>query len=117
MVKSLGCVLLTSVLGLTAMLAQPKTPPSKLVLAAKNGNVTFDHAGHVKRAKNDCAVCHPTLFAQDSKSPLGFKPPHKSLEDKKASCGSCHRVGGVAFGTLGNCANGKCHVRAAAAGK
>jgi c(7)-type cytochrome triheme protein len=112
--KSLGSFLLLSMLGLTALSAQTKTPPPKLVFATKNGNVTFDHSAHVKREKNNCSVCHPKLFAQDSKKPVGFKPPHKTEEDKKISCGSCHRPGGAAFETKGNCTNSKCHVKAAA---
>ncbi len=106
--------LFLAAVGLTALLAQNKTPPTKLVFQAKPGNVTFDHAAHAKREKNGCKTCHPTLFAQDAKSPLAFKPPHKNEEDKKTSCGSCHRAGGTAFETKGNCANGKCHVRPAA---
>jgi c(7)-type cytochrome triheme protein len=101
-------------LGLTALLAQDKTPPAKFVVKAKTGNITFDHAAHAKREKNACKVCHPSLFKQDTKAPLAFKPPHKNHEDKKTSCGSCHRADGTAFETKANCTNGKCHVRAAA---
>src|SRR5437773_11045297 len=81
--KTFGCVLLLSMLGLTAMVAQNKTPPAKFVIQAKPGNVTFDHAAHAKREKNDCKVCHTALFKQDAKAPLAFKPPHKKEEDKK----------------------------------
>lgn len=100
-------------LGLTALLAQNKTPPAKLVIQAKPGNITFDHAAHSKREKNDCKVCHDVLFAQDAKLPLKFKPPHKTAEDKKVSCGFCHHAGGTAFETKANCTNSKCHVKAA----
>lgn len=106
--------LFCSVLGLTALVAQKKTPPTKLVFQAKSGNITFDHTAHAKREKNDCTVCHDKLYAQDAKAPLAFKPPHKNGEDKKISCGSCHRSGGAAFETKANCTNGKCHVKAAA---
>jgi c(7)-type cytochrome triheme protein len=102
-------VLIVAVLG-TTLLSQSKTPPARFVLPAKVGAVTFHHAAHIKLEKNDCKVCHSSLFAQDAKAPLGFKPPHKNEEDKKVSCGSCHRVGGTAFETKGNCANGKCHL-------
>ena len=112
--KTIGYTLLFSMLGLTGLLAQNKTPPAKLVFPAKPGNVTFDHTAHAKREKNNCQVCHETLFAQDAKAPLAFKPPHKTEEDKKTSCGSCHRPGGTAFETKANCTNGKCHVRPAA---
>jgi len=111
--KALGCFLFLAMLGLAA-LAQTKTPPAKLVFQAKPGNITFDHAAHAKREKNDCGVCHAALFAQAAKAPLAFKPPHKNEEDKKTSCGSCHRAGGTAFETKANCTNGKCHVRPSA---
>ncbi len=110
--KVLAYTLFFSMLALTAMLAQEKTPPAKLVFQAKTGNVTYDHAAHVKRVKNDCKVCHPALFPQDAKAPLNFKPAmHKTAEEKHISCGFCHRAGGTAFETKGNCTNGKCHVR------
>ncbi len=109
MTKSLGYILLFSILGLAALAAQEKTPAAKAVLAAKNGNVTFDHAAHAKREKENCAACHPAPFGQDSKASVAFKFPHKALEEKKISCGSCHRAEGAAFAAAGNCA--KCHVR------
>ena len=110
--KLLPYTLLLSMLGLAALLAQDKTPPTKLTFQAKNGNVTFDHAAHMKREKGDCKVCHPSLFPQDAKAPLNFKAAmHKTAEEKHTSCGSCHHPGGAAFETKGNC--NKCHVRAA----
>lgn len=109
--RSLAYFLLIWMVGATVLLSQSKTPPAKLVLPAKNGNITFDHAAHAKRVKNDCKVCHPSVFAQDAKAPLAFKPPHKAKEDKQASCGSCHRTGGTAFESKGNCTNSKCHVK------
>ncbi len=112
--KSLGYFLFLPILGLTALVAQDKTPPAKVVLPAKNGNVTFDHAAHAKRENNKCAACHPALYAQDQKTPVAFKPPHKKDENNKASCGSCHRAEGTAFASSGNCTNGKCHVRGSA---
>jgi c(7)-type cytochrome triheme protein len=112
--KALAYFLFLMMLGLTALLAQTKTPPAKVTIQAKPGNITFDHAAHAKREKNDCKVCHPSLYQQDAKAPVAFRPPHKNEEDKKTSCGSCHRAGGIAFETKGNCTNGKCHVRAAA---
>ncbi|HLK68992.1 MAG TPA: c(7)-type cytochrome triheme domain-containing protein [Bryobacteraceae bacterium] len=112
--KLLIGVLFFSVLGLTALLAQTKTPPTKLVFQAKAGDVTFDHTAHAKREKNDCKVCHEKLFAHDAKAPLSFRQPHKTEEDQKTSCGSCHRADGVAFETKANCTNSKCHLKAAA---
>lgn len=94
------------------VLAQDKKPPVKLVFEAKNGNVTFDHAAHIKREKNDCKVCHDKLFKQE-KAPLNFKAGmHKPAEAAKTSCGACHTAGGAAFETKGNC--NKCHVKAGA---
>ncbi len=111
--RSLAYIVLLAMLGLTALVAQNKTPPTKLTFTTKNGNVTFDHSAHIKREQSNCSVCHPGLFAQDAKKPIGFRPPHKAQEDKKVACGSCHRAGGAAFATQGNCSNGKCHVTAA----
>jgi len=112
--NTLFCFVLFSLLGVTASLGQTKTPPPKLVIKAKVGDVTYDHAAHAKREKNACTVCHPKPYAQDAKAPIAFKSPHKKHEDAKASCGSCHRAGGTAFETKGNCTNSKCHVKAAA---
>ena len=112
--KWIAYVWLLSILGFTALTAQTRKAPEKLVIPAKNGNITFDHAAHVKREKNDCKVCHTALFAEDAKAPIAFKYQHKTEEDAKTSCGSCHRADGAAFETKGNCNNSKCHVRAAA---
>ena len=111
--KAIAYFLLPAVFGLTALLAQTKTPPAKLVFQAKPGSVTFDHTAHIQHEKNNCTACHTKLFAQDAKAPLAFKPPHSLKEANKTSCGSCHRAGGTAFETKGNCMNGKCHVRPA----
>jgi c(7)-type cytochrome triheme protein len=110
----LAFLLLVSMAGLTAMvMAQEKkgaAAPAKLVFQTKNGNVTFDHPGHVKRAKNDCKTCHPALWPQDAKAPLNFKAAmHKTAVEKKTSCGFCHHPGGQSFTTTGNCA--KCHAK------
>ena len=102
------------VVGVMIVSAQDKKVPEKLVIPTKAGNITFDHSAHVQRDKGDCKVCHPSLFAEDSKAPLNFKPAHKKEENKKTSCGFCHRAGGGAFETKGNCTDGKCHVKAAA---
>lgn len=93
-----------------AFAQQEKKPPQKLVFTTKNGNVNYDHAAHLMRAKEDCKTCHETLFKQDSKAPLNFKPNlHKTAEMDKTSCGFCHRAGGAAFESKGNCA--KCHMK------
>ncbi|MCL4402442.1 MAG: hypothetical protein M1436_07255 [Acidobacteria bacterium] len=87
---------------------QVKKPPEKLTFKAKNGNITFNHAAHVKREKGNCAVCHPKIFPQDVSAPLNWKAGmHKKAEVAHTSCGFCHHPGGQAFGVTGNCA--KCH--------
>ena len=68
---------LVSVVAL-AVLAQEKKPPVKLVFEAKLGNVTYDHAAHLKRAKGDCKVCHGKLWPQE-KAPLNFKAENVPL--------------------------------------
>ncbi|HWE49979.1 MAG TPA: c(7)-type cytochrome triheme domain-containing protein [Bryobacteraceae bacterium] len=93
------------------VLAQDKKAPEKLVFESKMGNVTFNHAGHVARAKGDCKACHDKLFEQSAKAPLNFKAAmHKTAETAQTSCGSCHHAGGTAFESKGNC--NKCHVKA-----
>jgi c(7)-type cytochrome triheme protein len=85
-------------------------PPEKLVFESKMGNVTFQHAKHVERAKNDCKVCHDKLFQQSAKAPLNYKAAmHKTAETSKTACAACHVAGGTSFATTGNCA--KCHVK------
>ena len=108
----LPSVALFAFLGL-GLVAQEKKAPAKLTFEAKTGNVTYDHAAHAKREKNDCKVCHDALFQQSAKAPLNFKAGmHKPAETAKKSCGNCHHAGGKAFSTAGNCANSKCHVKA-----
>jgi c(7)-type cytochrome triheme protein len=100
-----------AVIGGLALIAQDKTPPAKVVFEAKTGNVTFNHAAHAKREKGDCKVCHDKLFPQ-SKAPINYKAAmHKTAETNKTACGSCHRAGGTAFESKGNCTNSKCHVK------
>ena len=90
--------------------AQDKKPPDKLVFKTKNGDVTFNHADHLKRANNDCKTCHDKLFQQDAKVPLNYKASlHKTAEAAKTACAACHVAGGAAFESKGNCA--KCHVK------
>ncbi|MFB3779186.1 MAG: c(7)-type cytochrome triheme domain-containing protein [Bryobacteraceae bacterium] len=84
--------------------------PEKLVFESKMGKVTYLHAKHAERAKNDCTVCHDKLWPQSAKAPLNFKAAmHKTAEKAKSSCAACHVAGGTAFVTTGNCA--KCHVK------
>ena len=92
------------------LVGQEKKPPDKLTFAAKNGNVTFDHASHLKPVKGDCKSCHDKLFPESATAPLNFKTGmHKPAETAKTSCGNCHHAGGTSFESKGNCA--KCHVK------
>ena len=104
------CLLAAGLGGTFGVFAQDKKPPEKLTFTTKNGNVTFDHAAHLKRANGNCATCHDKLFKEDAKAPLNFKAGlHKTAEASKTSCGGCHAPGGVSFESKGNCA--KCHVK------
>jgi c(7)-type cytochrome triheme protein len=94
----------------TGAAGQEKKAPDKLTFQAKLGNITFNHAEHVKRAGNDCKACHDKLFQESATAPLNFKQGmHKPEEAAHTSCGFCHAPGGKAFETKGNC--GKCHVK------
>ncbi len=83
--------------------AQDKKPPDKLVFpSSKAGDVTFDHAAHVKREKGNCATCHDKLWPQSAK-----------VEIKSSSgCATCHRADGKSFEMKGNCK--RCHPAGAA---
>jgi c(7)-type cytochrome triheme protein len=82
--------------------AEGKKPPARLVFPSKQGEVTFDHAAHLKREKGDCTPCHDKLWPQSTKEPL----------KSSAGCRTCHRAGGASFEMKGNC--NKCHPAAAA---
>jgi len=104
------CLFALALGGALGLFAQQPKPPDKLTFTTKNGNVLFDHAAHLKRAKGDCATCHPKLFQQDAKAPLNFKAGlHKPAQANQTSCGFCHRPGGEAFEVTGNC--NKCHAK------
>jgi c(7)-type cytochrome triheme protein len=95
---------------LTTSQAQEKKPPEKLVFETKMGNVTFDHAKHVERAKKDCSTCHEKLFKQSKAAPLGYKEKmHQVAEANKTACAHCHVAGGAAFASKGKC--NTCHVK------
>ena len=79
----------------------------KQVFVATNGNVTYDHRLHTIRQKFACWTCHTKPFAL-WRSPLTYTSIlHKDAETGKTSCGQCHRPGGEAFESGGNCT--KCH--------
>ena len=93
--------------------AQEKKAPDKLIFKAKNGEVVFNHAQHVKAAKGDCKVCHDKLWPQSSTAPLNYKAAmHKTAEAKHTSCGFCHHPKGGSFQSQGNC--NRCHTKAKA---
>jgi c(7)-type cytochrome triheme protein len=95
--------------------AQQKKAPDKLVFKAKMGDVTFNHAQHVKAAKGECTTCHDKLWPQSATAPLNFKAAmHKTAEAKHTSCGFCHHAGGSSFESKGNC--NRCHQKAGAKG-
>ena len=84
--------------------------PEKVTYTAKPGDVTFDHAKHVEKAKGDCKACHDAVFQKAQNKLEGYKEGmHKKAEADKKSCGHCHVAGGAAFESKGNCA--KCHVK------
>jgi hypothetical protein len=74
---------------------QDKTPPDKLVFQ-KPVTTVFPHAAHIERANGDCTTCHDK-----------FWPKLKEESVKSAGCKTCHKAGGVAFESKGNCA--RCH--------
>lgn len=80
---------------------------AKLGYASTYGKVTYDHRIHTIRQKFACWTCHTTPFPF-WKGPLTYAGIlHKAAEADKTSCGLCHRPGGEAFETRGNCK--KCH--------
>ena len=93
-------------------MAQTKKAPDKLTFKAKTGDVIFDHAQHVKAAKNNCNTCHDKLWPQSATAPLNYKAAmHKTAEAKHTSCGFCHHPGGGSFESKGNC--NRCHQKGA----
>ena len=68
----IASLLAICVAGALALVAQPKAS-EKLTFTTKNGNVTFDHAAHLKRANRDCKTCHDKLFKQDGKNSTGIQ--------------------------------------------
>ncbi|MCW5980842.1 MAG: hypothetical protein KIT09_22365 [Bryobacteraceae bacterium] len=105
-------VFLVGLFLVVALVALAADAPKTLVFESKLGNVTYDHAKHNERVKNDCKVCHDKLFPQ-SRAPINFKAGmHKPAEAAKTSCAACHHPGGEAFESKANC--NKCHVKAKA---
>jgi c(7)-type cytochrome triheme protein len=94
---ALAFILAATLVGSVMATAQESKPPAKLVFQSKRGDVIFAHASHVDREKGECATCHPRLWPQSTKEPL------KSSD----GCRTCHKAGGPAFESKGNCV--KCH--------
>ena len=94
---ALAAILAVILVGGVMAEAQDKKPPEKLVFQSKGGDVVFTHAAHAGREKGECATCHPRLWPQSAQVPL------KSSD----GCHTCHRIGGPAFESTGNCV--KCH--------
>jgi c(7)-type cytochrome triheme protein len=80
-----------------AAAGQGNKPPLKLVFPSKAGDVTFNHAAHLKREKGDCTRCHDKLWPQSAKVAV------KSSD----GCSTCHHAGGKSFEMKGNCT--RCH--------
>ncbi len=97
----IACFFLASLVCFGAF-TEGKEAPIKLILKAKPGDVTFDHAAHVKRDKGRCAACHDKLVPQSAKVAL----------KSSTACGPCHHASGRAFQMKGNCE--KCHGNAGA---
>ena len=69
---------------ITVALAVVK-PPQKLVFETRMGNVTYDHAAHLKRANYKCNTCHTKLFPQS-------RAPREKASSAGRACGGrrCH---------------------------
>ena len=105
----IGLMIFGSLAGVPRATATDKVFAVRMVIPASQGGVTFLHFLHAERVKFDCSVCHASLFKQDATAGLGYAPAgHQAAEDQKAACASCHRAGGGAFASQGNCST-RCH--------
>jgi len=93
----IGFIITISLASGAIVAAQDKKPPRRLVFPSKAGNVTFNHAAHLKREKDDCTRCHDKLWPQSAKVPI----------KSSAECSTCHHADGKSFEMKGNCI--KCH--------
>jgi c(7)-type cytochrome triheme protein len=107
MKNTLLALALLCAVGLCAAWAQPKQAPVRVSIESKKGIVLYYHFLHLRRAKDNCKFCHDSLFAMDAKAPLNYAD-HPAAESTRTSCGFCHRAGGSAFDTKGNC-DRSCH--------
>ena len=73
-------------------------PPHSLMFPSKSGDVTFNHAAHLKRQNGACTTCHNRLWPQSAKVQV------KSSD----GCSTCHHADGKSFEMKGHCT--RCHV-------
>ena len=69
------------------------------------GAIEFSHYNHLEKVGKNCPSCHNSLYNIDPAKPR-IAATMKAMEEKAASCGSCHN-GSRAFSVKGDCA--KCH--------
>ena len=106
---TLALVFLAAMVVLPPATANDKPFPVRMVIPASLGGVTFHHFLHAQRVKFDCAVWHASLWQRDSRAKLGYGPAgHQAAEERRTGCGNCHRDGGRAFASEGNCTS-RCH--------
>jgi hypothetical protein len=106
---TVALVFLAAMAMLPRATADDKAFPVRMVIPASQGGVTFHHFLHAQRVKFDCAVCHASLWPRNSSAKLGYGPDgHRAAEERRTGCGSCHREGGSAFASEGNCTS-RCH--------
>lgn len=81
--------------------------PTRIPFSSGAGEVPFDHAKHLARAKGECGVCHDKYFPME-RADLRYKANiHRTAEASRTSCAGCHAPGGTAFASAGEC--GRCH--------
>ncbi|HEU0121886.1 MAG TPA: cytochrome c3 family protein [Bryobacteraceae bacterium] len=81
--------------------------PESRAVETKLGAARFDHGKHVTISKGDCRSCHMQVFPL-AKGMLGYADNlHRTAEQNRTSCGSCHVAGGTAFASKDNCL--RCH--------
>ncbi|MBE0598376.1 MAG: cytochrome C [Desulfuromonadales bacterium] len=75
-----------------AVFAAPALAADVVVFEAKNGNVTFDHAAHQKRA--ECAKCHQGTPAKFEVTKDWAHATCKGCHQEKSGptkCNDCHK--------------------------
>lgn len=88
--------------------------PDSRPIETRLGPAKFDHDRHINLLKNDCRGCHNRVFPL-AKGLLNYADNlHRTAEQIRTSCGSCHRDSGTAFATKDNCL--KCHTELKAQG-